>query len=163
MQSNSQIKRVFNQIARPLLAAGIMAVIIGCSAFEPEYGECPPIFAAKGAEESYLVGSKLGQIIKIRFNGISGQCVARDGYTDARLYINVLMRRDLTTGSNIEQAEFYITAAIIDETETVVSRETFLEEANFRDSMDTSQPDIIKRLDIPDGHRVVLALGRAAE
>ena len=40
MQSNSQIKRVFNQIARPLLAAGIMAVIIGCSAFEPEYGEC---------------------------------------------------------------------------------------------------------------------------
>ena len=73
------------------------------------------------------------------------------------------MRRDLTTGSNIEQAEFYITAAIIDETETVVSRETFLEEANFRDSMDTSQPDIIKRLDIPDGHRVVLALGRAAE
>ena len=65
MQSNSQIKRVFNQIARPLLAAGIMAVIIGCSAFEPEYGECPPIFAAKGAEESYLVGSKLGQIIKI--------------------------------------------------------------------------------------------------
>ena len=121
-----------------------------------------PKFTARG-EESYLIGSKLGQIIKIRFNGISGQCVERDGYTDARLYINVLMRRDLTTGSNIEQAEFYITAAIIDETETVVSRETFLEEANFRDSMDTSQPDIIKRLDIPDGHRVVLALGRAAE
>jgi hypothetical protein len=29
--------------------------------------------------------------------------------------------------------------------------------------MDISQPDINYRLDVPDGHRVVLALGRAAE
>ena len=46
-------------MTKPLLAAGIMAGLIGCSAFEPEYGKCPPISAAKGAEESYIIGSKL--------------------------------------------------------------------------------------------------------
>ena len=150
-------------MTKPLLAAGIMAGLIGCSAFEPEYGKCPPISAAKGAEESYIIGSKLGQLVKLRFNGIAGQCVARDGYTDTRIFMRLLLRRDMTTGSNIERTEFYVTAAIIDENDSVVSRETFAEEGNFKDGMDISQPDIKYRVDVPAGHRVVLAIGRAAE
>jgi hypothetical protein len=150
-------------MTKPLLAAGIMAGLIGCSAFEPEYGKCPPISAAKGAEESYIIGSKLGQLVKLRFNGIAGQCVARDGYTDTRIFMRLLLRRDMTTGSNIERTEFYVTAAIIDENDSVVSRATFAEEGNFKDGMDISQPDIKYRVDVPDGHRVVLAIGRAAE
>ena len=163
MRSYSQTKQIFSRMTKPLLAAGIMAGLIGCSAFEPEYGKCPPISAAKGAEESYIIGSKLGQLVKLRFNGIAGQCVARDGYTDTRIFMRLLLRRDMTTGSNIERTEFYVTAAIIDENDSVVSRETFAEEGNFKDGMDISQPDIKYRVDVPDGHRVVLAIGRAAE
>ena len=77
--------------------------------------------------------------------------------------MNVLLRRDMTAGSNIELTEFYVTAAIIDENDNVVSREIFADKGNFKDGMDISQPDINYRLDVPDGHRVVLALGRAAE
>ncbi|MDG2466272.1 MAG: hypothetical protein P8N97_03540 [Alphaproteobacteria bacterium] len=163
MRSYSQTKQIFSRMTKPLLAAGIMAGLIGCSAFEPEYGKCPPISAAKGAEESYIIGSKLGQLVKLRFNGIAGQCVARDGYTDTRIFMRLLLRRDMTTGSNIERTEFYVTAAIIDENDSVVSRATFAEEGNFKDGMDISQPDIKYRVDVPDGHRVVLAIGRAAE
>jgi|SaaInl3SG_22_DNA_1037383.scaffolds.fasta_scaffold04871_7 hypothetical protein len=163
MRSYSQTKQIFSRMTKPLLAAGIMAGLIGCSAFEPEYGQCPPISAAKGAEESYIIGSKLGQLVKLRFNGIAGQCVARDGYTDTRIFMRLLLRRDMTTGSNIERTEFYVTAAIIDENDSVVSRATFAEEGNFKDGMDISQPDIKYRVDVPDGHRVVLAIGRAAE
>lgn len=163
MRSYSQTKQIFSRMTKPLLAAGIMAGLIGCSAFEPEYGQCPPISAAKGAEESYIIGSKLGQLVKLRFNGIAGQCVARDGYTDTRIFMRLLLRRDMTTGSNIERTEFYVTAAIIDENDSVVSRETFAEEGNFKDGMDISQPDIKYRVDVPNGHRVVLAIGRAAE
>ncbi len=163
MRSYLQTKQIFSRMTKPLLAAGIMAGLIGCSAFEPEYGKCPPISAAKGAEESYIIGSKLGQLVKLRFNGIAGQCVARDGYTDTRIFMRLLLRRDMTTGSNIERTEFYVTAAIIDENDSVVSRATFAEEGNFKDGMDISQPDIKYRVDVPDGHRVVLAIGRAAE
>ena len=77
--------------------------------------------------------------------------------------MRLLLRRDMTTGSNIERTEFYVTAAIIDENDSVVSRETFAEEGNFKDGMDISQPDIKYRVDVPNGHRVVLAIGRAAE
>ena len=163
MRSYSQTKQIFSRMTKPLLAAGIMAGLIGCSAFEPEYGKCPPISAAKGAEESYIIGSKLGQLVKLRFNGIAGQCVARDGYIDTRIFMRLLLRRDMTTGSNIERTEFYVTAAIIDENDSVVSRATFAEEGNFKDGMDISQPDIKYRVDVPDGPRVVLAIGRAAE
>jgi hypothetical protein len=163
MRSYLQTKQIFSRMTKPLLAAGIMAGLIGCSAFEPEYGQCPPISAAKGAEESFVIGSKLGQLVKLRFNGIASQCVVRDGYTDTQIFMNVLLRRDMTTGSNIELTEFYVTAAIIDENDNVVSREIFADKGNFKDGMDISQPDINYRLDVPDGHRVVLALGRAAE
>ena len=77
--------------------------------------------------------------------------------------MNVLLRRDMTSSSNIELTEFYITAAIIDKNDNVVSREIFADKGNFKDGMDISQPEINYRLDVPDGHRVVLALGRAAE
>ncbi|MBL6781887.1 MAG: hypothetical protein ISQ21_02520 [Alphaproteobacteria bacterium] len=157
------MKPLIKRLSRPLLAMSLFTGIIGCTAFEPEYGECPPILAAEGAEEQYLYGTKLGQLIKVRFNGIVGQCVPRDGYTDMRLFINLLLRRDMTTGSNIERTEIHITAAIIDADDNVVSREVFTDDGSFRDGMDISMPEWKERLDVPYGHKVVLALGRVAE
>ena len=158
---------LIKRLTRPLLAiglfAGITAGVTGCAVFEPEYGECPPVYAAEGAEEQYIYGTSLGQIIKVRFNGIAGQCVPREGYTDMRLYINLLLRRDMTTGSNIERTEIHITAAIIDADDNVVSREVFTDDGSFRDGMDISMPEWKERLDVPYGHKVVLALGRVAE
>lgn len=147
----------------PILATGILLGLMGCSTFYGEYVECPPVYAAEGAEEGYLVGSKLGQPIKVRFSGISGQCLPADGYTDMRLNLNMLFRRDMTSGSKIERVEFHVTAAIVDPDNNVVSREIITDEASFRGGIDISQPDIIERLYVPDGHRVVLAIGRAAQ
>ncbi len=74
---------------------GAASTLVGCSAFEPEYSECPSINGAIGGEQTFAKGQNLGQIASIRFNGIYGQCVQNAGYTDTNITVHILMERDM--------------------------------------------------------------------
>lgn len=149
-------------LVSPAAVVGVALTLSGCSTFEPEYSECPSIKAVLGGEQTFAKGQTLGQIASIRFNGIHGQCVQKSGYTDADITVHLLMERDMRTGANIENVEVHLTAAIIDANDQVVKREVITEEMFFSSSLDRSFPKLDINLDVPDGHRVLLGLGRAA-
>ena len=147
----------------PVVMLGVALSLAGCSAFEPEYSECPSITAALGGEQTFAKGQNLGQIASIRFNGTYGQCVQKSGYTDTDITVHLLMERDMRTGANIEAVVVHLTAAIIDSDDQVTTRKVITEEVFFSSGLDRSFPTFDFNLDVPDGHRVLLGLGRAAQ
>jgi len=146
----------------PAVTLGVAFSLVGCSAFEPEYSECPSIQAAVGGEQTFARGQNLGQIASIRFNGINGQCVQKSGYTDTDITVHVLLERDMRSGANIETVEVHLTAAIIDPDDQVTTRKVLTQDMSFSSGLDRSFPSFDFNLDVPDGHRVLLGLGRAA-
>ena len=147
----------------PVIMLGAASTLVGCSVIEPEYSECPSIKTPIGGEQTYAKGQNLGQIASIRFNGIYGQCVQKAGYTDTNITVHILMERDMRTGSNSEVVELHLTAAIIDPNDQVTTRQVISDEVAFSSNLDRSFPIIDFNLDVPDGHRVLLGLGRAAQ
>lgn len=151
------------------ISSGISAIaglsILGltaCSSFEPEYVACPDVKALAGAENVILTGTKSGQKVTARFDGVSPKCVATpDGY-QMDLGFALIIRRDLSVHAKVEEVPIDLTIAYIDKNDEVVDRSVESFTGFLPTSMSGSRPVFNVRDDVPAGTRVVLALGRKA-
>ncbi len=137
-------------------------VLTGCSAFEPNYTECPSIKAAVGGEEVATTGTNFGQNVIVRINGYAARCVATANGHSLKLDLGLLLRRDFDAGLAAERVPINVTLAFIDQDNNIVGRHLHQNNAAFADYNDKSRPNVIINTEIPSGTRVVLGLGKMA-
>ena len=145
------------------LVSALALALTACAPFGAETASapCPPISAVAGVEQIY-VASEEGQVVAVRFNGIDRDCREQADYTAMDLAVHVLAGRNLTNGSRGDKAEIYLTAAVVDAADRVVSRQTIRESVGFGNGIRKAFPIMTLKLNVPPAHRVVLGLGRAA-
>ena len=136
--------------------------IAGCARYGAEYSPCPPITVVAGAERIAIAGLELGQVVRVKFNGVYGQCIQYDGYADMTLMVNLLMKRNIGGGSDVEEVPVYVTASIVDADDQVVLRQQAADTFYFGSGIDRSNPAMTIYLDVPQDHRVVIGFGRKA-
>lgn len=158
------IKSDLSKIAPKLLAASALSLMLtACSAFEPDYVECPDISVSDKADRAYIEGITLGQIALARFNGASSRCVVTDTGYDMQMELGLLLKRDISVSSLSEEVPVDITFAFVDKDGNVVSRHVHSSNVFFPDYLDKSRPLLGIRAEIPAGTRVVMGLGKAVE
>lgn len=134
--------------------------LTACTSFEPDYIACPEVKALAGAENVTLTGKNTGQEITARFDGVSAKCIATPNGYDMDLGFALILRRDLSVYAKVEEVPIDITIAYVDKNDEVVARTARSFTGFLPTSKSGSRPVFNLSDDIPQGTRVVLALGR---
>ena len=145
-----------NQIL-PSLA--VLASLAGCAAFEPDYYNCNSLVTsyAQGARASLISEATL-QNVEVRFNGVSARCYDEGTDIIAEVGIGLKVSRELSEGQDIAPVSVPMLAAIIDEDEAVISRESFVYTMQFTNNLDVIYPLVRREFNVPQGGRLILSL-----
>lgn len=161
MAIRSYVTKSISMLGRLSVIGGVSILgLTACTSFEPEYVACPDVKALAGAENVVLAGTNTGQKVTARFDGVSPKCVATpDGY-DMDLGVALIIRRDLSAYTKVEEVPIDLTIAYIDKNDEVVDRSVQSFTGYLPTGRSGSRPVFNIDDDIPAGTRVVLALGR---
>lgn len=147
-----------------VIALSLASLLLAACEVDPEdYDPCPPIVAPEDATRTRVVGDRIGQVVDIRFFGVYGQCIQRGDQSDMNLVVNLYMSRDIKENPSAEGVVVYVTIAVLDASDQVVSRKVvdryfFIPALSLR-----STPVFATRINVPDGGRVLVGLGRVAD
>lgn len=136
------------------------SVLAACTLFEPDYTACPSLKAVEGAERIAAIGTKLGQPISMRINGVDAKCVAADDGFEMDIALGIIARRDISENGKTEEVILNATFAFLDEDDQVVRRQMIGEKVFFPSLQDTARPIFEFSIDIPAGTRVIMGLGK---
>ena len=145
-------------IATAMLTTAMTTVLASCSAFEPEYTDCPSIKAVLGADEINTRGILHQQDVTARINGHTARCVPTEDGVEMELELGLMLKRDFATGFKVEQVPIDVALAFVDKNDEPVGRIISRQTAFFPDYKDKSRPIFFINLDVPANTRVLIGI-----
>ncbi|MGC6484784.1 MAG: hypothetical protein ACON4P_03845 [Candidatus Puniceispirillales bacterium] len=144
----------------PVIGAGMLA---SCSTFEPDYVECPSVSARDGYDNVALTGADHGQEVTMRLNGVGTRCYAIEGGHRMEVELGLFIRRLDEKITVNERVKVDLTLVYLDADDQVVGRDIYEDEAYIGTLKTKSRPVFPFSVDVPEGTRVVIGLGRAVQ
>ena len=146
-------------IATAMLTAAMTTALASCSAFKPDYIDCPSIKAVAGADDINTRGILIKQDVTARINGHSARCVGtNDGGVAMELELGLMLKRDFASGFKVEEVPIDVALAFLDKDDQPVGRITERRNAFFPDYSDKSRPTFIMNFDVPANTRVLIGI-----
>lgn len=144
---------------KPFIATAMLTTILAsCSAFEPEYSDCPSIKAVLGADDINTRGILHKQDVTARINGHTARCVATNDGVEMELELGLMLKRDFAQGFKVEEVPIDVALAFVDENDQPVGRITSRQTAFFPDYKDKSRPIFSINIDVPANTRVLIGI-----
>ena len=143
----------------PGLVAGLL--LAGCTAFRPDYVDCPDVKLREGSDYVTRQGEIQGDRITMRILKVAHRCIeASDGF-EMQIGFNVDIERETDEVLLAERVPLDVTFAFLDANDNVVSRIVHTEVIEMPGLRTYVPRSPVVEMDVPSGTRVVFGLGRA--
>ena len=134
-------------------------VLSGCSSFRPEPYACDDkVTAIEIGSRVELVSPDTFQPIMVRLNGVTSLCYQDDDKTVFDVKVGLKITRDLTDSPAVSKFQVPFIIAVIDNSETVTSYESFAYKMALSKQKDSLYPVIDFKTKAPKDGRIILSL-----
>ena len=148
-------------VSRLFCGLTVGCVLSACSTFEPEYIACPDIRVKEGAEKAVMIGADYGHYVTMRVNGVDGTCTEGDGFTDMKVELGLLFKREGENLAKAERVPLDVTFAFLNDQDELQSRYVYSYDLFIPNYQAESYPVAIINIEVPDNTRVIFGLGKA--
>ena len=141
------------------LAVGLL--LTGCTAFEPNYVDCPDTKLREGSDYVTRLGEIQGDRITMRILKVAWRCIGSGENLEMQIGFNVDVVRETDDTLSAERVPLDVTFAFLDTNDNVVSRIVHTEIIEMPGLRTYVPRTPVVEFDVPAGTRVVFGLGRA--
>ena len=147
------------QISKPLYAASLLSLglILSACSSDDVIVACPTVTAPEEGATAYVMMDNIGDVVDVRFNGVSARCTLLDnGNTNVALSVGLKLKREAASGPDVVSVG--VMSAIVAADDVVTQNEQTTYKAGFQDADVLKYPVANIEYEVPAGSRLVISL-----
>lgn len=147
------------QISKPLYAASLLSLglILSACSSDDVIVACPTVTAPEEGATAYVMTDNIGDVVDVRFNGVSARCTLLDnGNTNVALSVGLKLKREAASGPDVVSVG--VMSAIVAADDVVTQNKQTTYKAGFQDADILKYPVANIEYEVPAGSRLVISL-----